>query len=277
MRKTTKKNPSLLNYEGNEPYIYFASAEADKKKAEKIRHILLCRGVRVWTCCGPAGSAQELLRRQERSAGAALTVLYLTDAACADKDTKSFVLVNQKTGRPILCLDPDETDRRLKFGLRETVPHVPLYLLKRDEEIESAILHADGFSQEMLGEAVIVRESGSLLKTLSIVFCVLAVLLAGLAFSGRQWLGWFRPPDEVEFTDPAISSAVREAAGRGAITKELADTLTVLRLKELPSSWDDLAKLPSLERLEIPQQAVAEGGTLPDDGLTLVLTGGGGK
>ena len=85
-------------YEGNEPYLYFAFAEADIPKARRILRILLERGCRVWYCCGAAGSAEELLRRQDRSAGAALTALYLTDAVCADKDTKRFVLVNPVPG-----------------------------------------------------------------------------------------------------------------------------------------------------------------------------------
>ena len=123
-------------YEGKEPYLYFAFASADEKKVWKILRPLLERGCRVWYSFGPAGGADELLHDQERSSGAALTLLYLTDAACADKDTKSNVLVNQKYGRQILCLDPDGTDRRLRMGLREDVRHIPLYRLSGSGEIE---------------------------------------------------------------------------------------------------------------------------------------------
>ena len=118
---------SFPPYEGEEPYLYFAFADADEKKVWKYLRPLLERGCRVWYRFGPAGGAERLLHDPERSSGAALTLLFLTDAACADKDTKSNVLVNQKYGRPILCLDPDGTDRRLRMGLREDVPHVPLY------------------------------------------------------------------------------------------------------------------------------------------------------
>ena len=265
-------------YEGSEPYLYFAFAEADSPKARKILRILLERGCRVWTCCGPAGSAGELLRRQERAGGAALTLLYLTDAACADKDTKSFVLVNQKFGRPILCLDPDGTDRRLSMGLRESTPHVPLYTCRSDAEIESALIHAEGFSQEILGEPVHVS-GGGVLKKLSVLFCVLAVLLAALGFAGWRWLGWFRPhlPDEVTFTDPVILSAVKDAVRGRQITKEMTDSLTSLQLKELPESWDDLKLLPALEQVELPQQALLEEGPLPEGDITVVLRGGDGK
>ena len=143
---------SFPPYEGEEPYLYFAFADADEKKVWNYLRPLLERGCRVWYRFGPAGGAERLLHDQERSSGAALTLLFLTDAACADKDTKSNVLVNQKYGRPILCLDPDGTDRRLRMGLREDVPHVPLYSLRGGGEIEDAVIHAEGFSQDIIGE-----------------------------------------------------------------------------------------------------------------------------
>ena len=134
MKNWQKRYPP---YEGSEPYLYFAFAEADSAKAWQIMRILLERGCRVWYGSGPSGNADELLRRQERAEDANLTLLYLTDAACADKDTKSNILVNQKNGKHILCLDPDGADRRLSMGLYETVPHLPLYRLKSRKEIEN--------------------------------------------------------------------------------------------------------------------------------------------
>ena len=164
------------------------------------------------------------------------------------------------------------------MGLRESTPHLPLYSCHTNAETESALIHAEGFSQEILGDPVQVSDGG-LLKKLSVLFCLLAVLLAALAFSGWRWLGWFRPdlPDEVTFTDPVILSAVKDAAQGGQITLELADTLTSLRLKELPESWDELTLLPALEQVELPQQALLDGGTLPEGDITVVLRGGDGK
>ena len=180
MKNWQKRYPP---YEGSEPYLYFAFAEADSAKAWQIMRILLERGCRVWYGSGPSGNADELLRRQERAEDANLTLLYLTDAACADKDTKSNILVNQKNGKHILCLDPDGADRRLSMGLYETVPHLPLYRLKSRKEIENAVIRAEGFSQEILGEPVRVEGSGSLGK-LTALFCVLAVLLALAQING---------------------------------------------------------------------------------------------
>ena len=273
MKNWQKRYPP---YEGSEPYLYFAFAEADSAKAWQIMSILLQRGCRVWYGSGPSGNADELLRRQKRAEDADLTLLYLTDAACADKDTKSNILVNQKNGKHILCLDPDGADRRLSMGLYETVPHLPLYRLKSRKEIENAVIRAEGFSQEILGEPVRVEGSGSLGK-LTALFCVLAVLLALASFIGGRYLRWFQPevPDEVPFTDPVILSAVRNAARGGAITEELVSEITVLRLSGMPESWEELEKLPALTTVTLPQQALLEEGTLPDGDITVELTGGG--
>ena len=273
MKNWQKRYPP---YEGSEPYLYFAFAEADSAKAWQIMRILLERGCRVWYGSGPSGNADELLRRQKRAEDANLTLLYLTDAACADKDTKSNILVNQKNGKHILCLDPDGADRRLSMGLYETVPHLPLYRLKSRKEIENAVIRAEGFSQEILGEPVRVEGSGSLGK-LTALFCVLAVLLALASFIGGRYLHWFQPevPDEVPFTDPVILSAVRNAARGGAITEDLVSEITVLRLSGMPESWEELEKLPALTTVTLPQQALLEEGTLPDGDITVELTGGG--
>ena len=264
-------------YEGEEPYLYVAFAAADEKKVWKILRPLLERGCRVWYRFGPAGGADNLLHDQERSSGAALTLLYLTDAACADKDTKSNVLVNQKYGRPILCLDPDGTDRRLRMGLREDVLHIPLYELRGSGEIEDAIIHAEGFSQDIIGGPVKIA-AGNALGRISMVLCVLAILLAALAFAGFRYFHWFTPDflDEVALNDPVIVSAVRKAARGGPITEEFANGLIELRLNAMPESWDDLNSLPSLERIEIPQQAIIDGGSLPEGGYTIELSGGDG-
>ncbi|MBR2808593.1 MAG: hypothetical protein IKD65_05830 [Oscillospiraceae bacterium] len=273
MKNWQKRYPP---YEGSEPYLYFAFAEADSAKAWQIMRILLERGCRVWYGSGPSGNADELLRRQKRAEDANLTLLYLTDAACADKDTKSNILVNQKNGKHILCLDPDGADRRLSMGLYETVPHLPLYRLKSRKEIENAVIRAEGFSQEILGEPVRVEGGGSLGK-LTALFCVLAVFLALASFIGVRYLRWFQPevPDEVPFTDPVILSAVRNAARGGAITEELVSEITVLRLSGMPESWEELEKLPALTTVTLPQQALLEEGTLPDGDITVELTGGG--
>lgn len=262
-------------YEGEQPYLYFAFADTDRSRVWKIMKLLLERGCRVWYCYGLPGSAAEVRRRQERSGGAALTVLYLTDAAAADKDTKSNVLVNQKFGRPILCLDPDGTDRRLSMGLHETAPHISLYTLTDSADLENAIIHADGFSQEILGEPVRFDEGG-LLRKLTFVFSVLAVLIALFSFAGIRFLHWFQPepPDEVMIRDPVILSAVRGASRGGAITEALTLSITHLRLDRLPESWDDLALLPALEGITLPQQSLLGEGELPEGDYVIELIGG---
>ena len=256
--------------------MYLAFAEADSGKVWEILRPLLERGCRVWYARGPARSPEEVLRRQARYKGAALTLLYLTDAAVADQNTKSNVLVNQKSDNPILCLDPDDKDRRLAMGLRESVPHIPLYEMRNMEEAEQAILHAEGFSQELLGEPVRIREN-SIYSRLSLVFCVLAVafLLAFLwgAKSGNAVLS--KEEDQVEFSDPTVREAVRTAAGGGSITEEAVSGITTITLMDMPESWEDLSLLPALKEIRLPQDALLGDAPLPEGDYTIRLLGGG--
>lgn len=265
-------------YEGDAPYLYFAFAESDAIKVRKYLQLLCERGCRVWYGAGKADGPQEVLRRQARYKGAALTMVYLSDEACRDPNIKSNVLVNQKFGSPILCLDPDDKDRNLAMGLEETIPHLPLYKFKDREALEEAILHAEGFSQELLGEPVKISKD-SVLPRLSLVICALALIMSVLFFAGVKESTAKAPQaqaaDEVEIRDPVILSCVRKAAGSGPITQELAQNLTKLELEELPQSWEDLALLPALEEIRIPQEALLKDAPLPEGEYTIILTGGG--
>ena len=234
-------------YEGDGPYLYFAFAEADSKKVREYMRLLYERGCRVWYSCGKADGPEEVLRRQERYRGSALTMVYLSDEACRDQNTKSSVLVNQKFDSPIVCLDPDGKDRVLAMGLRESVPHIPLYRIRGREALEDAL------------------------------FCALAVVLSVLFFTGvrESVTEVIQITDEVELRDPVFLSAVRKAARGGAITQELADNLKSVDLSGMPESWDDLALLPSLEEIRIPQEALLGGAPLPEGEYTILLTGGG--
>ena len=275
---TPKWMKQIPPYEGDQPYLYLAFAEEDSGRVWKLLRPLLARGCRVWYCVGPAGSAEELLYRQERCEKAGLTVVYLTDALCTDRDSKSAVLVNQKYSRPILCLDPDEKDRRLDMNLRETVPHVSLYQLS-SEEWEGAVLHAEGFSQDMLGEPFRIGDDSKTIKKLPLTFCALALLLAVVSFAGFRVFGWFSPAarDEVDIRDPAIRFAVRQAVGGGAITEERANEVSFLRFRELPESWEELELLPHLQRIELPQLSLLDGVELPEGDWVIELSGGDGS
>ena len=77
------------------------------------------------------------------------------------------------------------------------------------------------------------------------------------------------------FADPIVLAAVRKAAGGGAVTEEMLPEIRLLQLDGLPDTWEDLALLPSLERIVLPQQAIRPGSTLPEGDYTLELSGGG--
>ena len=267
MNKWQKKYPP---YEGPEPYLYFAFADRDSRKAWDIMKILLKRGCRVWYCAGPAGNSQELLRRQSRASGAELTLLYLTDGLEADKDSKSRIMVNQKNHKPILCLDTDGKNRYLAMDIHESTPGIPLYRLKKDAEVEDALIRADGFTQIVIGKPAKVKNNW--LGKLTGIFFLLTLLLIGASFLYFQ-----RGPvydDSVSFSDPVIMEAARNAAGGGALSEESLTDIQVLRLTQLPESWDDLTMLPALEQIEIPQKAAIQAENLPVDSYRIVLYGG---
>ena len=252
-------------YEGEEPYLYCAFADADAKRVWPLVRLLLTRGCRVWYAAGRAGSAEELLRRQRRASGAALTLLWLTDAARGDADLKSALLANQSEGRPILCLDADEGDGGLSMGLYESTPHLSARASVRPAELEEQLIRAPGFTQEMLGEPQTVRRGGA--GRIAPALLALAVLLlAGAFFMARS----LRPEDSLMIRDSVLREAVRSAVGGGIISEENVAELTFLRFDSLPESWDELSLLPALEKIELPQSAVRDG-PLPDGDYVLVL------
>ena len=254
-------------YSGTEPYLYLAFEDEDAKKVWPVVKVLLRRGCRIWYCTGPAGSAQELLRRQEWASGAAWTLLFLTDALASDKESKSRIMTIQKDGKPITCLDPDGKNRYLAMDIRESTPSIPLYRCKNETELEDALIRAQGYTQDILGKPVTLKNPW--LGKLTGIFLLLALLLAGAGFLySRQ-----APADTVTFSDPVIREAVRSAAGGGALSPESLAQIQSIRLTELPESWEDLSLLPGLQQIEISQEvALAE--DLPMDTYRIVLYGG---
>lgn len=266
MKSWQKKYPP---YEGAEPYLYFAFADADAARVWPLLRLLLTRGCRVWYAAGRASGAEELVRRQKRAAGAALTLVWLTDAAREDADLKSALLTNQSAGRPILCLDADRGDSGLSMGLYESVPHLRADSSVRPASLEAELVRAPGFTQEILGEPQTVRDRGWIGKLVAALLILAALLLTG-AF---LFLRARRPADTLTVQDPVLREAVRAAVGGGIITEENARDVTVLRLEKLPGGWEELSLLPALEKIELTQSA-ALAGPLPDGDYTLVLKGG---
>lgn len=267
MTSWQKKYPP---YEGDEPYLYFAFADGDARKVWRIMKVLLSRGCRVWYCTGPAGNSRELLRRQARASGAELTLLYLSDALEGDKDSKTRIMVNQKDRKALLCLDTDDKNHNLAMDIHESTPSIPLHQLKSDEDLESALIRAQGFTQNMLGKPVTIRSSW--MGKLTVVFFLLTVLLIAGSIvqlqKGRSY------DDSVSFADPVIREAARVAAGGGALTEEVLAQVQTIRLKKLPESWEDLVLLEQLQAIELPQNLVLEGQELPEGSYRIVLYGG---
>ena len=270
IRNMTSWQKKYPPYEGEEPYLYFAFADGDAQKVWRVMKVLLSRGCRVWYCTGPAGNARELLRRQERACGAALTLLYLTDALESDKDSKTRIMVNQKDHKAILCLDTDRKNHNLAMDIHESTPSIPLYLLKNDGELETELIRAEGFTQNMLGKPVTIR-SGWMGKLTGVLLLLTALLIAGCVLYFQKAPTY---ADTLPFADPVIREAARAAAGGGALTEDSVSQIQTIRLKELPDSWEDLTMLTDLQSVVLPQEAVMTGAELPEGSFRIVLSGG---
>lgn len=267
MKSWQKKYPP---YEGTEPYLYLAFSDADARKVWPVLKVLLERGCRVWYCTGPAGNSQELLHRQERAAGAVWTLLYLSDAMAADKESKSRVMVNQKTQKPITCLDSDGVNRYLAMDIRESTPSIPLYRCKKAEDLDAELIRSEGYSQAFVGTPVKLKDPW--LGRLTGLFVLLTLLLAGVCFFLFRQAPVYA--DTVTFEDPVIREAVRAAAGGGELHPESLQNVRVIRLTEVPENWGDLAMLPDLEQIEIAQEKAVQTEKLPVDTYRIVLYGG---
>ena len=270
IRNMTSWQKKYPPYEGEEPYLYFAFADGDAQKVWRVMNVLLSRGCRVWYCTGPAGNARELLRRQERACGAALTLLYLTDALESDKDSKTRIMVNQKDHKAILCLDTDRKNHNLAMDIHESTPSIPLYRLKKDEELETELIRAEGFTQNMLGKPVTIR-SGWMGKLTGVLLLLTALLIAGCVLYFQKAPTY---ADTLPFADPVIREAARAAAGGGALTEDSVSQIQTIRLKELPDSWEDLTMLTDLQSVVLPQEVVMTGAELPEGSFRIVLSGG---
>ncbi|MBR3276000.1 MAG: hypothetical protein IKG08_05255 [Eubacterium sp.] len=269
------ESTDLIPYEGDKPYMFFCFSDADAAKIRPLLARLYARGVRIWYHTGKSSDMAERAFRQQRMKGAALTVLYLTDAARADLDMKSDILSCQARGCPVICIDTDTGDSGLSMGLTDAVRHIQAYKGTPPEDTEEKLIRTEGFTQELVGEPRQVSEAagtGSLVKVLLVIAAVMIAAGIFLAIYKN------RPKDTVSLTDPVIEEAVREACDSGVLTEEILAGITVLRLSAVPEQTDDLALLPSLVRLEIPLEDAAGAEKLLESGLyEIALYKGGGS
>ena len=270
-----------LSYDtGNKPYLFLCASKADDRRIRTLLVRLVRRGVRVWVSDGGAKTAQALRDQNERMLGATLVAVYLSEAFRTDLEAKSRALVCQANGLPLLCLNMDGGDSGLSLGFRHDTPSLPLKGAAADE-IEDALLHADGFTQELIGEPVPV--GGDWVRYLAIA----AAALAALVLIGTLLIGFLKPKDTAEpevldtvtVSDPTLSDALHAAIG-GAITEEALNAVTELTFSKLPDDLSELSLLPNLSRIMLDQaSAFANRDRIPAlaDAYELILIGGDGS
>ncbi len=268
MRRLTELYPP---YDGGEPYLYLCFSGRDAKRVRPLLHRLYERGCRLWYPAGPSATVAERAQRDDAMGRARLVVLFQTRHAREDPSVKSAVLVCQQKKIPILSLDTDDAESSLSMGLDSRAVHRKA---RGTDAQEAALLHADGFTQDLIGPPRKVRRRR--------VFGIAAVLLAAaLALAGAAAVyGHLRAPadeppaDTVFFSDPALTAAVRDALDGGPVTEESVRQITALRLDAIPAKAGELARLPNLARIEV-DQANADAAVPLCGQYEIVLTGGG--
>lgn len=267
MADLTKRYPP---YEGSDPYLYFAFSRAEADRAAALLKLLMQRGVRVWYAMGGADSASERQRRLERSIGAELVAIWLDRSALEDADeVKSAALYCQSKGIPVISLDMTETDD-LSTGFSSETIHVDGRQCGTAEALESALIHAKGFSQNLMGEQPPAEPYPIWKKVLAVVLA-LCLFAVGVGYG----TGAFSAPDARLISDPVIRGAARSAVGRMVSEADL-QSITALHFNRAPRSFEELEKFPNLSRVEIPVEAIKKAAELPADaGYTVVVYGGG--
>lgn len=257
-------------YTGNQPFIFLCFSDLDEKRLRPLLERLYERGCRIWYPVGHVGTAAEREQRDARMKEAHLVILYQTKHARADHAAKSAVLVCQERSIPIISIDTDDAESALSMGLDPRAVHLKARGVDAQED---ALLRTDGFSQELIGPPQKIPKKP--LITIAVIMLAATLLLVGTAFLYRR----LQPPeiiqaeDTVFFSDPALTTAVREALDGELITEETAATVTVLHLDALPGHLDELSLLPNLSRIELDQKNAGDAAPILDR-YEIVLTGG---
>lgn len=277
-------------YAGSDPYLYFCFAERDRETVFPLLEQLFLRGCRIWYSPENTADIGKLNHQQERINNASLVVAYLSENARIDERIKASLLYCQQT-KPVICIDTDDGDNELVFGLTASARHVDGKKGRNIGEVEADLIREEGFSQELIGDPV--RNTGSGRKGLTVALITAAAVAAAVMTLqiGRQQLGWFPTPspppsvsaaaetlapsvmpDTVSFDDEELTETLRETLGGGQITEERLGEIKELILKKAGGNLSFLDQLPNLETLKVPQSLAAEVLTAAEErGITLVI------
>ena len=262
-------------YEGTEPYLHLCFSDADARRVRPLLHRLFVRGVRIWYRIGRAKTAAVRSERDERMLGASLNVVFLTDTFRSDGDAKNELLVCQRKRRAVVCLNTDGKDSGLSIGLN---PNTPEYPAPDAGEAEDALLHAEGFTQSLIGppQKPNIHWIRRATVTAGVIAAVLIAAVAGFFLFRKSTDPILNPVETVAFSDASVENAVAAAIGRPLTEERLGEVVSIqLSGDLLPEDLSDLAKLPNLQRIELTQSAALDVKNHPElYGYALVLIGG---
>lgn len=222
-------------YVGKDPYIFLCFEATDMKIAEPILKRLWQRGCRIWYPL-PDSSEIENQSMMERAG----LVLVIHSPQYAVSKAKRNMMFLQSKGVPIIVVDCIRGDV-ISTGEHAGTVHVSA-IDGVSDSVEAAIITADGFSQDFIGQRP-AEPSPGWVKGLLVAMAGLVV--AASLFLGLNATGIIRP------------------------TQDSSEVFT-LKLDHLPDNMEELEKYPNLETIIIPQSEAGKAEPLLDR-YTVVL------
>ena len=222
-------------YVGKDPYIFLCYEAADIKIAELILKRLWQRGCRIWY---PLPGSSEV-ENQGMMEHAGLVLVMNTSQFAASKAKRNMMFLQSK-GVPIIVVDCIQGDV-ISTGEHAGTIHVSA-IDGVSDSVEAAIITADGFSQDFIGQRPDIPTPGWVK--------VLLTAMAGLVAVGALFLGLY------------VSGMIHPIQDPSAVY--------ALTLDHIPDNIEELEKYPNLETIIIPQSEADKAEPLLDH-YTVVL------
>ena len=264
-------------YDGKDPYVYLSFRDEDKGRVRPFLKRLYQRGVRVGYATGKVTGLDEAEKVMNRIKQADCFVACTTKDCIKDTSFKDRVIyVEGLPEKKLVVLEMDELTESdyLGLGISKGAQKIDGKNDSSGEKSEDAILHAEGFTTKMIGEPP-VPPPPPWAKIITIFMIVLAVAASGfLAYR----IVTAEPKDAVVISDPVVRTTVRETVSdnkKTPLTEENVATVTELVFTEVPESFEELALLPNLEKITIPQSGMSKLSDSPKrDELTICIREG---
>ncbi len=271
--------------QSEQPYILAVFDGRDRRRAEPVLMALYQSGCRILRDNAAETDERARETRATRLKEAALVLLFASRRALALEgwDRAVTYCVSRRTPVITLHLDDAEGTEGMQMQL-STVPSLRCADYRDAASLLAALKRTEGFTQSLIGappaektKNTWMRASALLLLGLTAAAALILIFSIRAAKVKAETIAPPTPPPGVTFADAAMENAVCAALGRAPGTpvysQELA-AVTELTLASAPATLSDVAMLPALQTLRIPQSCVPLCAPLIQDGVCTVIVEG---